>query len=110
MGGTLYFTEKALAEVRTGHTKTWEPFTVPDEASSCWFTEAARGVRSRTWSSGTGRRSGRLVGLGQAGGAVRPPGDAGPDGPSGRGRGDPPVVGERADDVKPAAVGRVWGR
>jgi hydrogenase large subunit len=42
----LHFTEKALAEVRAGHTKTWEPFTVPDEAVSCGFTEAVRGVLS----------------------------------------------------------------
>jgi hydrogenase large subunit len=42
----LYFTEKALAEVRAGHTKTWSPFTVPDEAVSCGFTEAVRGVLS----------------------------------------------------------------
>jgi hydrogenase large subunit len=42
----LHFTEKALAEVRAGHTKTWEPFKVPDEALSCGFTEAVRGVLS----------------------------------------------------------------
>ena len=42
----LHFMEKALAEVRAGHTKTWEPFTVPDEANSCGFTEAVRGVLS----------------------------------------------------------------
>ena len=42
----LYFSEKALAEVRAGNTKTWEPFTVPDEANSCGFTEAVRGVLS----------------------------------------------------------------
>jgi hydrogenase large subunit len=42
----LYFTERALAEIRAGHTKTWEPFTVPDEANSCGFTEAVRGVLS----------------------------------------------------------------
>ena len=40
--------EKALAEVRAGHTKTWEPFSVPDEAISCGFTEAVRGVLSAT--------------------------------------------------------------
>jgi hydrogenase large subunit len=44
--GALYFVEKALAEVRAGRTKTWEPFTVPDEANSCGFTEAVRGVLS----------------------------------------------------------------
>jgi hydrogenase large subunit len=42
----LYFVERALAEVRAGNTKTWEPFTVPDEANSCGFTEAVRGVLS----------------------------------------------------------------
>jgi hydrogenase large subunit len=42
----LYFTEKALAEVRAGHTKTWTPFKVPKEAISCGFTEAVRGVLS----------------------------------------------------------------
>ncbi len=42
----LYFIEKALAEIRAGRTKTWEPFTVPDEANSCGFTEAVRGVLS----------------------------------------------------------------
>jgi hydrogenase large subunit len=42
----LHFAEKALAEVRAGHTKTWEPFTVPKEAVSCGFTEAVRGVLS----------------------------------------------------------------
>jgi hydrogenase large subunit len=42
----LHFVEKALAEVRAGHTKTWEPFKVPDEALSCGFTEAVRGVLS----------------------------------------------------------------
>ncbi|MGQ0840915.1 nickel-dependent hydrogenase large subunit [Actinokineospora sp.] len=45
-GMALHFVEKALAEVRAGHTKTWEPFTVPDEAVSCGFTEAVRGVLS----------------------------------------------------------------
>ena len=42
----MYFVEKALEEVRAGHTKTWEPFTVPDEAIGCGFTEAVRGVLS----------------------------------------------------------------
>ena len=42
----LHFTEKALAEVRAGHTKTWESFKVPDESVSCGFTEAVRGVLS----------------------------------------------------------------
>jgi hydrogenase large subunit len=42
----LYFVEKALAEIRAGHTKTWEKFKVPDEAVSVGFTEAVRGVLS----------------------------------------------------------------
>ncbi len=42
----LHFVEKALAEVRAGRTKTWEPFKVPDEAISVGFTEAVRGVLS----------------------------------------------------------------
>jgi len=42
----LYFIEKALAEVRAGHTQTWAPFKVPEEAVSCGFTEAVRGVLS----------------------------------------------------------------
>ncbi|MBV9846794.1 MAG: nickel-dependent hydrogenase large subunit [Kutzneria sp.] len=45
-GLALYFVEKALSEVRAGHTKTWETFKVPDEAVSCGFTEAVRGVLS----------------------------------------------------------------
>ena len=42
----LGFMEKALAEVRAGRSKTWEPFTVPDDAIGCGFTEAVRGVLS----------------------------------------------------------------
>ncbi|MGH3511703.1 MAG: nickel-dependent hydrogenase large subunit [Pseudonocardiaceae bacterium] len=42
----LHFIEKALAEVRAGRTKTWEPFKVPKEAISCGWTEAVRGVLS----------------------------------------------------------------
>ena len=42
----LHFVEKALAEIRAGRTKTWEPFNVPDEAFSVGFTEAVRGVLS----------------------------------------------------------------
>ncbi len=45
-GCGMFFVEKALEEVRAGHTKTWEPFTVPDEAIGCGFTEAVRGVLS----------------------------------------------------------------
>jgi hydrogenase large subunit len=42
----LHFIEKALADVRAGRTKTWEPFDVPDEGIGCGFTEAVRGVLS----------------------------------------------------------------
>ncbi|MGH3320708.1 MAG: nickel-dependent hydrogenase large subunit [Streptosporangiaceae bacterium] len=42
----LHFCEQALAEVRAGHHETWSPFTVPEEAVSCGFTEAVRGVLS----------------------------------------------------------------
>ena len=42
----LDFIEKALADVRAGQTKTWEPFEVPDEGIGCGFTEAVRGVLS----------------------------------------------------------------
>ncbi len=42
----LHFVEKALAEVRAGRTKTWEPFKVPKEAIACGWTEAVRGVLS----------------------------------------------------------------
>ncbi|HEV3291750.1 MAG TPA: nickel-dependent hydrogenase large subunit, partial [Streptosporangiaceae bacterium] len=42
----LHFCQMALTEVRAGHTKTWESFQVPDEANSCGFTEAVRGVLS----------------------------------------------------------------
>ncbi|MDQ6734945.1 MAG: nickel-dependent hydrogenase large subunit [Nitrospirota bacterium] len=42
----LHFLDKALDEIRAGHTKTWEPFTVPKEAIGVGFTEAVRGVLS----------------------------------------------------------------
>ena len=42
----LHFCEKALEEIRAGHTDTWTPFEVPDEAVSVGFTEAVRGVLS----------------------------------------------------------------
>jgi hydrogenase large subunit len=45
-GCALYFVEQALAEVRAGHTKTWESFKVPEEAIGVGFTEAVRGVLS----------------------------------------------------------------
>jgi len=42
----LHFVNKALEEVRSGRTKIFEPFTVPDEAIGCGFHEAVRGVLS----------------------------------------------------------------
>jgi hydrogenase large subunit len=42
----LHFVNKALDEIRSGHTKTWEPFEVPEESFGCGFTEAVRGVLS----------------------------------------------------------------
>jgi hydrogenase large subunit len=42
----LHFLDEALKEVRAGHTKTWEPFTVPKDGIGCGFTEAVRGVLS----------------------------------------------------------------
>ncbi|MEV6621888.1 nickel-dependent hydrogenase large subunit [Amycolatopsis sp. NPDC051106] len=42
----LHFADQALGEVRSGNTKTWTPFKVPDEGVSCGFTEAVRGVLS----------------------------------------------------------------
>jgi hydrogenase large subunit len=45
-GAALYFVEKALAEVHAGRIKTWTEFTVPQEAISCGFHEAVRGVLS----------------------------------------------------------------
>jgi hydrogenase large subunit len=42
----LFFCEQALAEVRKGHTRTFENFEVPDESIGCGFHEAVRGVLS----------------------------------------------------------------
>ena len=42
----LYNLEKAFVEVRAGRTKSWNSFTVPDEAVSVGFHEAVRGVLS----------------------------------------------------------------
>ena len=42
----VHFIEQALGEVRAGRTETWTPFKVPEEAISCGFTEAVRGVLS----------------------------------------------------------------
>jgi hydrogenase large subunit len=43
---SLYFIDKALAEVHAGRLKTWNEFKVPKEAISCGFHEAVRGVLS----------------------------------------------------------------
>jgi hydrogenase large subunit len=40
------FVEQGLAEVRKGHTKTFNDFEVPEEAIGCGFHEAVRGVLS----------------------------------------------------------------
>jgi hydrogenase large subunit len=42
----LYFLDRAFDEMRVGRTRTWEPFTVPENAIGCGFTEAVRGVLS----------------------------------------------------------------
>ena len=42
----LYFCEKAMEELMAGRSKTWAPFTVPEEAIACGFHEAVRGVLS----------------------------------------------------------------
>jgi len=42
----LYFAERAIAEVQEGRVATWEPFTVPEDAIGCGFTEAVRGALS----------------------------------------------------------------
>jgi hydrogenase large subunit len=42
----FYFLEKAMAEVRAGHTKVFTDFDVPDQAIGCGFHEAVRGVLS----------------------------------------------------------------
>jgi len=42
----LHFVNKALEQIRLGHTKTWEPFEVPEDGIGCGFTEAVRGVLS----------------------------------------------------------------
>lgn len=42
----MYFVEKALECVRSGDTKVWQDFEVPDEAIGCGFHEAVRGVLS----------------------------------------------------------------
>jgi hydrogenase large subunit len=42
----LHFAEQGLTEVRSGVTKVFEDFEVPDEAIGCGFHEAVRGVLS----------------------------------------------------------------
>jgi hydrogenase large subunit len=42
----LHFIEKAMQCLRTGDTKTWAEFKVPEEAIGCGFHEAVRGVLS----------------------------------------------------------------
>ena len=42
----LYFCEKALEDMYKGRTKTWASFDVPENAISCGFHEAVRGVLS----------------------------------------------------------------
>jgi len=42
----LFFCEKAMEELMAGRSKTWSSFEVPDEAISCGFHEAVRGVLS----------------------------------------------------------------
>ncbi len=45
-GMALHFVEQGLAEVRSGNTKVFEDFSVPEEAIGCGFHEAVRGVLS----------------------------------------------------------------
>src|ERR671933_426461 len=45
-GMALHFVENAMNELRTGRTKVFENFDVPDEAIGCGFHEAVRGVLS----------------------------------------------------------------
>jgi hydrogenase large subunit len=42
----LHFCEKAIEELMAGRSKTWSTFKVPEEAISCGFHEAVRGVLS----------------------------------------------------------------
>jgi hydrogenase large subunit len=45
-GAALFFLDKAFEELRGGRTRSWEPFTVPQDGFGCGFTEAVRGVLS----------------------------------------------------------------
>jgi hydrogenase large subunit len=42
----LHFLDKAFEELNAGRTRSWEPFTVPEDGIGCGFTEAVRGVLS----------------------------------------------------------------
>ena len=42
----LHFVEKAMKELHSGRTRTWNDFTVPSDAIGCGFHEAVRGVLS----------------------------------------------------------------
>lgn len=42
----LYFAERALEELHSGRTRTWNEFRVPEESIGCGFHEAVRGVLS----------------------------------------------------------------
>jgi hydrogenase large subunit len=42
----LFFVEKAMEEIRAGHTRTFTDFKVPEEALGVGFHEAVRGVLS----------------------------------------------------------------
>lgn len=42
----LHFLERARAELHAGRTSTWTRFSVPDQAISCGFHEAVRGILS----------------------------------------------------------------
>lgn len=45
-GLALYFLEQAMKEVRSGNTRVFNDFKVPDDAIGCGFHEAVRGVLS----------------------------------------------------------------
>jgi len=45
----LHFIDKALAEVRAGHSKTWEQFQVPRDSIGCGFTERCAACSRTTW-------------------------------------------------------------
>ena len=45
-GMAMHFLDRAITELRSGRTKVFEDFDVPDEAIGCGFHEAVRGVLS----------------------------------------------------------------